>query len=76
MKVLEYYSVPTTDPTHDHDIESFYYVKRDLPENMPDHLTDLLTWYCAYDVCMALSNVEGAKIAMQKIQEIQTSETL
>lgn len=72
-RILEYYSVPETDTTHA--IEHLYVVKKQLPEQLHSSLIDLATWYMAYDVCMAMKDVEGAKIAMQKIKEIEASET-
>lgn len=71
-RTLEYFSVPLDD---DHEIEHFYYIKRQLPEQIHSTLIDLLTWYIVYDACMAMKDIEGAKVAMQKIQEIQISET-
>jgi hypothetical protein len=71
-RTLEYYSVPLTD---NHTIEHFYYVKKQLPEQVHSSLIDLLTWYIAYDACMAMKDIEGAKIAMQKIKEIEMAET-
>lgn len=76
MKALEYYSVPTGLTGSNHSIDHLYYIKRDVAENMPDDNIDLLTWYGAYHVCMALKDIEGAKAAMQKIQEIQNAETI
>lgn len=71
-RTLEYYSVP---PDDDHEIDYFYYVKRQLPEQIHASLIDLLTWYIAYDACMALKDLDGAKVCMQKIKEIEMSET-
>lgn len=71
-KTLEYYSVPESD---DHTIEHFYYVKKQLPEEVHSSLIDLLTWYIAYDALMALKDIEGAKICMQKIKELELAET-
>lgn len=76
MKVIEYYSVPTGLAASNQSIDHLYYIKRDVAENMLDANIDLLTWYAAYHVCMALKDIEGAKAAMQKIQEIQVRETI
>jgi hypothetical protein len=70
-KTLEYYSVP---PDDDHAIDHFYYVKKQLPEQVHSSLIELLTWYIAYDACMILGDAERAKACMQKIKEIEMSE--
>lgn len=71
-RILEYYSVPEDD---DHDIDHLYLVKKQLPENLHSSLIDLATWYMAYDACMAMKDIEGAKVCQQKIKEIEASET-
>ena len=73
MRVLEYYSIPIDG---NFDIDHLHYIKRDLPENLPDKNVDLLTWYAAYHVCLALQDKAGIEAAMAKIQEIQTAESI
>ncbi len=81
MKVLEYYSIPDAEQhpitgEDVHEIDYLYIIRTEPPENIPERAVDLLSWYAAYDVCIALQNIEGAKLIGQKIQEIQLSEGL
>jgi len=62
---LEYFSVKD-----DHSIDYFKYVKNEVPENLSNqNLLDAITWQCAGDCFIVLSEIEIAKTAFQKAAE-------
>lgn len=63
--VIEYYSVVTS-----HNIDRFYYIKKDVAENIPDILVDALCWICASKVLTITQNVAGAKTAIDNAVDL------
>jgi len=71
FKVLEYYSAPwDPDSVNNHKVDSAFYIKRQLPENLTEeHLIDPLAWLCAGDVFTILNMTEQAGVCYQHVQK-------
>lgn len=58
--VIEYYSVKSL-----HTIDKYYYIKKDVAENVPVVLQDALCWLCASKALAIFKSAEGSKTALE-----------
>jgi len=74
--ILEFYSSNITTPNTMPGVDSALYVASEKPEDLNNTLSDLLTWYLAYDISVSIGDVERINLIKAKITEINQSAML
>jgi len=74
--ILEYYSSNVTASNTLPDIDTALYVATEKPEDLNNTLSDLLTWFLAYDISVSMGEVNRINLIKTKISEITQSAML
>ena len=71
-KVLEYFSVPASD---NHAVKEATYIPTMIPENLPEHLVDPLSWLTAHTLFLVMGQEQSASAALLKVTQFIQNRT-